>query len=376
MSSHQLSAVAAPAGSSVDLDRLVAWLGTVLPNVTGLHIIDVQTPKTGFSATTLLLTLGFARDGQPQTQRVVARIEQPGHDIFLDTDIARQGEMMRELGRHGLRVPHVLGIERDRTVLGGQFMVTALVEGQSLPQHPSYQVAGLLHDLGPAGRHRLWCDAVASIARINRLDWRDGFAWLDRRAYGPPGLDQYLGWLRAWAAEAGGIEPHPVLDVAMAYLMREKPMTDAVSVLWGDSNVGNMLFEADGHVAAMLDFEAAALGPAEIDLGWWFFMDDMLSFGVQRLEGLPDRAEQIAVYEGVLGRPVQSLGYYEVLAGVRMALVMVRTTERLINFGLLPRTSRAAVANPIVEVLAARLGTSCVATGEDYFEMVAVMNQR
>ena len=368
--------VASPIGSVVDLDRLAAWLETALPNVASLKIIDANAPKTGFSATTLLLTLGFTRDGEPQTQSVVVRIEQPGHDIFLDTDIARQGEMMRELARHGLRAPDVLGIERDRAILGGQFMVTAHVDGQSLPQHPSYQVAGLLHDLDPVGRKRLWCDAVASIARINRLDWRDGFGWLDRRSYGEPGLDQYLGWLRAWHAEAGGGEPHPVLDVAMAYLAREKPITDAVSVLWGDSNVGNMLFEADGHVAAMLDFEAAALGPGEIDLGWWFFMDDMLSFGVPRLDGLPDRAAQIAIYEAVLGRPVQSLGYYEVLAGVRMALVMVRTTERLINFGLLPGNTRAAVANPIVEVLAARLGTPCEATGEDYLAMVAVMNRR
>jgi aminoglycoside phosphotransferase (APT) family kinase protein len=364
------------AGSGVDLDRLATWLAAHLTADDRPQLVEVRAPKTGFSATTLLLTLAFTRGGAPQTERVVLRLEQPGHDIFLDTDIGRQGDMMRGLAARGVRAPAVIGIERDPGVLGGKFLVTEHVDGHGLPQHPSYHVAGLLHDLDPAGRHRLWSDAVGGIASINRLDWRDGFRFLDRPAYGPPGLDQYLGWLRAWRAEASGGAPHPVVDPAIDYLEQAKPETDDVAVLWGDSNAGNMLFAADGRLAAMLDFEAAALGPGEIDLGWWFFMDDMLSFGVPRLEGLPDRAEQIAIYEAARGRPTHAIPYYEVLAGVRMALVMVRTTDRLINFGLLPKTSRAAVANPIVQVLASRLDMPSEPTGADYMEMVTVMNRR
>jgi aminoglycoside phosphotransferase (APT) family kinase protein len=162
----------------------------------------------------------------------------------------------------------------------------------------------------------------------------------------------------------------------MDYLEREKPRTDDVAVLWGDSNVGNMLFAPDGRLAAMLDFEAAALGPGEIDLGWWFYMDDMLSFGMDKLNGLPSRAEQIALYEELRGRKVDALEYYEVLAGVRMSLVMVRTVERLINFGLLEKNSRAAIANPIVAVLAGRLGVNAEPPGADYMALVTLMNTR
>jgi hypothetical protein len=59
-----------------------------------------------------------------------------------------------------------------------------------------------------------------------------------------------------------------------------------------------------------------------------------------------------------------------------MALAMVRTTDRLVNFGILPPTTRAASANPIVEVLAARLGITCEPTGVDYMAMVQSMNTR
>ena len=78
----------------------------------------------------------------------------------------------------------------------------------------------------------------------------------------------------------------PVIDPAMDFLERAKPRTAHVDPIWGDSNPGNMLFADDHSVAAVLDFEAAALGPGEIDLGWWLFMDERRSHGLTRLSGL------------------------------------------------------------------------------------------
>jgi aminoglycoside phosphotransferase (APT) family kinase protein len=285
--------------------------------------------------------------------------------------------MMRALAMRGIPTPQVIGLETDRGVLGGQFLVTAQIDGHGLPQHPSYHMAGLLHDLPAASRHALWCDAIRQVGSINRLNWQDGFAFLNRPAFGPPGLDQYLGWLAAWARQATSDHAHPVLDYALNYLRANKPKNDlAADVIWGDSNVGNMLFTWHGSVAAVLDFEAAAVGPGEIDLGWWFYMDDMLSHGVPRLEGLPSRQQQISIYEETLGRKVQDLDFYEILAGVRMALVMVRIVERLVNLAILPTTTRAASVNPIVQVLASRLGLACEPTGADYMAMVTAMNAR
>ena len=59
-----------------------------------------------------------------------------------------------------------------------------------------------------------------------------------------------------------------------------------------------------------------------------------------------------------------------------MALVMVRTTDRLVNSGTLPINTRAAFANPVVEVLAARLGITSEPAGDDYMAMVTSMNRR
>src|SRR3546814_5178536 len=88
-------------------------------------------------------------------------------------------------------------------------------------------------------------------------------------------------------------EKHPVVDAAMAYLHEHRPRSAEVELLWGDSNPGNFLFFGDGRIAAAVDFEASAVGPAEIDLSWWFFVDEMVSDGRPLLTGMPTRAEQI-----------------------------------------------------------------------------------
>jgi aminoglycoside phosphotransferase (APT) family kinase protein len=355
---------------------LEAWLRKNLSAGGDLELREITRPKGGFSAHTLLLKIATNRCGTWTDRDWVVRLEQTGREIFPDTDIARQGEMMRALAARAIPVPVVLGVELDRSLLGGQFLVMERIAGHSLPQHPSYQVAGLLHDLASDRRHDMWKGEIATMARINRIDWRDGFAFLDKPAYGVAGLGQYLGWVDSWRNNATSGRPHPVIDAAMTFLIGKKPAATHVDVLWGDSNPGNILFGDDGRIAAVHDFEASALGPGEIDLGWWFFLDEMLSHGVPPLEGLPDRAAQIAIYEEVLGRPVADLEYYEVLAGVRISLVVVRTTQLLINEGKLASASRAGFANPVVHLLASKLGMGSHDSIDDYMELVTVMNRR
>jgi aminoglycoside phosphotransferase (APT) family kinase protein len=355
---------------------LEGWLRSHMPGGAALQVLEMSRPKGGFSAHTLLVKVALNARGTASECEWVVRLEQSGREIFLDTDIARQGRMMRALGERGIPVPVVLGIEPDRTLLGGQFLVMDRIIGHSLPQHPSYQVAGLLHDLAPERRYSMWTEAIATVGKINAISWMKGFEFLDKPAYGAPGLEQYLGWLIAWKNKATGGKPHRVIDEAMAYLSAKAPATKHVDVLWGDSNPGNFLFGADGRVLAAHDFEASALGPGEIDLGWWFFLDEMLSLGVPRLEGLPDRAAQTAIYEAALGRPVANMDYYELLAGVRICLVVVRSAQLLIGEGSLPPASRAGSENPIVHLLARKLGMETHGSIEDYMELVAVMNRR
>jgi aminoglycoside phosphotransferase (APT) family kinase protein len=172
---------------------LETWLRRHLAGGAELKIREIGRPKGGFSAHTLLLKVDTNLVGSTTERDWVVRLEQTGREIFPDTDIGRQADMMRALAARGVPVPVILGVETDRSVAGGQFLVMERIPGHSLPQHPSYQVAGLLHDLAPDRRHAMGKQAIATMARINRMDWQQGFRFLDKPAYGKAGLDQYLG---------------------------------------------------------------------------------------------------------------------------------------------------------------------------------------
>lgn len=358
-----------------DLSRLCAWLSENTQLGSNCRIVTVGQPKTGFSAYTLLCSI-ISDTGEAD---VVVRIEHGGRTIFKDASIERQARMMEALRDRGIVVPEILGWDEDEAILGAPFLVMRRADGVSLPQHPSYHVAGLLIDLDLAGCARAWQQSLEIIAKINLLDWRAGFDFLLSPSYGEPGLDHYLGWMGAWRVMAHAA-PHPVIDRAMQFLHDNRPpLAEAgvrAGVLWGDSNPGNLLFGRDGSVTAALDFEAASIGPAEIDLGWWFLVDRMLSAGNPLPTGMPDREEQIAIFERALGRPVIDLPYFEILAALRMAFVIARTGGFLIDEGTLPADNQVAVYNPGVTLLADLLGMEHDARMDHYMAMVHAMNQR
>jgi aminoglycoside phosphotransferase (APT) family kinase protein len=159
----------------------------------------------------------------------------------------------------------------------------------------------------------------------------------------------------------------------MAYLAANLPQDLPVGFVWGDSNPCNMLFDPDLSVSALLDFEAAALGPGELDLGWWFFLDRTRVGDRPPLTGVPDRNACIAIYESALGRRARELEYFEILAGARMALVIVRSVERLIEAGRLPCHTDAALNNPMTGALAGLLGMRSSPVAEGFMDFVAAV---
>lgn len=358
--------------ANINEKKLTLWLKHKLYPNDDFAVSQITVPGSGYSAITGLIDTVV----NGKTEQLVLRLEKNGEHIFLGTDLGLQAKMMSILSQQkDIPVPSIRGFESDSRILGGQFIVMDRVAGESLPQNPAYYTAGLLTRISPKKRTQLWTEGVEAVAKINRLNWQQGFEFLNKPQYGKPGLDQYLGWLSAWRDEAMNNESNTVLDQAIATLLVEKPNNPHVDVLWGDSNPGNFMFSEAGHVTAVLDFEAAALGPAEIDIGWWLFIDSMINYGIEALAGIPDKATLLASYEAKLGRKVQSLAYYELLAAVRIGLVIARTVKLLIRSGRLPDNNQAATLNPVTQMLAARLGIEGIETSADYMAFTQAMSK-
>jgi aminoglycoside phosphotransferase (APT) family kinase protein len=176
------------------------------------------------------------------------------------------------------------------------------------------------------------------LARLHALDLQKvDAAFLDRPEHGPTPLDQHLNYQRSyydWARE--GVS-YRILENVFDWLEAHRPDDRRRPVLnWGDARIGNILYR-DFEPVAVLDWEMAAIGAPEVDLGWMLFMHRFFESFVDKLglPGTPDfmqREDVVETYERCSGRPVRDLAFWEVFAGLRYAIVSLRTTGRAIAY--------------------------------------------
>jgi len=351
-------------------ERLTAWFKTHVPAWHGVAVDRVEKQQgAGFSAEILFVDVSYTDDSGARTQRLVVRRQPQSYEVVFGADLKLQARMMAALDARGdVAVPAWVGMEDGSDVLGAPFLVMGRVEGQSASQKPNYNVSGWLVDFTPAQRKATWANGIEGFAKLHRIDWREGFQFLDRPERGAPGLEQYLANLTEWHRVAGQGRKMPIADAALAYVLENRPADAECCVLWGDPTPSNVMFNPDGSVAALIDWELAALGPPELDLAWWLYFDDLFSrrFGVTRLEGLPTRDESIAIYQHASGRVVRDMAYYDIVAALRMALVAVGAFNRQVGIGNIAADNKSLNANLMTLYLAERLGLELPELGADF----------
>lgn len=291
---------------------------------------------SGFSNETLLFDASWDAGAGPATQGLVVRVEPSGHQVFPTTEFEAQARVLRALSEEGsVPVPPVLWFEEDRSILGDRFLVMPRVEGQVPADNPSYHAEGWVTELSEAARSRLWMSGIDTMAAIHRVDRAaSGLGWIS-----VPTPAEQLDRDRAYRTFAAGDTPYPVVDRAFDLLAATlPPPPDAPALCWGDSRIGNMIFAADGPVAAVLDWEMVTAGDPAQDLAWYLLLDrhHHEAFGVPRLPGFPDRAASIARWEMASGCSAEHLEWYELLGAARYAAIMTRVMKLLDASGVFP----------------------------------------
>jgi aminoglycoside phosphotransferase (APT) family kinase protein len=356
---------------------LAPWLAKAL-GCRELEVLALKAASAGSSAETHIATVRAVLDGKASEFGVVIRRQNNDSDLFLESDLELPCLAMAQVAKSSAQripVPRVFGLERSPELLGAPFMAMAMLPGRIVQQSPNYNREGWLAEASLPIRHRVWSNALRMLANIHRVDVSHGFEFLDHPDKGQRGLDQYLRWVEDWYTWARAGRPHRITDIAIERLKSRRPRDAAVGLLWGDPQSSNFLFDTDGTITGVIDWEMVTLGPPEADLAWWLFFDDLFStgMGVARLEGLPDRNACIAIYEDALGRRVQNLDYYSLLAAFRMAIVGMRSVDRQIKRGFVPATTTARENAPIVRLLAGMLGEPLPEVGADFQEFMGTL---
>ncbi len=335
--------------------QLIAWLAGKMPRATDLQVANLTPPTaTGFSNDTLLFDLSWREDGAERQQGFVVRIEPRGYAIFPEYNLAQQYTVMRILGESStVPVPRVYWIEDAGSIFGAPFYLMSKIEGRIPGDNPPYHVGGWVTEIPPEERRSLWMDGLEVLTRIHKLDWQKlGFGFLDQPQRGATGLAQQIHYYENYLVWAARGRPQPIAERALTWIKAHLPAGEPLALCWGDARIGNMIFR-DGKCQAVLDWEMVTLGNPEQDLAWWLFLDRHHSEGLmtERLAGFPSREETVVRYEELMARRVRHLEFYEIFAGFRFAVIMMRVAQMMIAYEVLPPDSELESNNIVTQLL-------------------------
>lgn len=260
----------------------------------------------GMANETLLVDLGPGHDG------MVVRLP-PLDPTFPDYDLAPQAAVQNAVAAAGVPAPAPAVVEDDPSWIGTPFLAMPRVRGDIAGPAPVFDP--YVRDADPARQLLLHDGLIDSLAAIHAVPWEaDG---LDHLLAGPGLRDLLEHWAAyvEWSSEG---DPLPALAQALDWCGRHLPPEREAVLLWGDVRLGNLVFDADGRVVAVLDWDLAAVGPREMDLGWHFGLEFMMEelFG-QRVAGFPSKTAALERYESATGSEARDLPWHEVFALAR-----------------------------------------------------------
>ena len=324
------------------------WLATVMPGGTTPDVtVESGVDSNGMSSETIILTGTWEQDGRAEEQKWVARVAPSADDVpvFPTYRLDHQFDVIRLVGElTDVPVPRVRWMENTGDVLGTPFFLMDYVEGIVPPDVMPYTFGGNWFADAPVEHQRELQDStLAVLAKLHSIpDAQATFGYL--ADVDPPGdnpLQRHFGWLKDWYGFAvPDIGRSPLVERALAWLETNFPSDVAAGepvLAWGDSRIGNVLYE-DFRPVAVLDWEMATVGPPELDVAWIIFAHMVFQelAGLAGLPGLPDvlREDDVrATYEALTDTTLGDLRWFYVYSGVIWCCVFMRTGARRVRFG-------------------------------------------
>lgn len=307
--------------------RLEALLRDVCSDP-GLRIAGVRRLTGGASRETWSFDAFFS-DGTERS--LILRRDPPG--FVRPRGMATEAAAFRAARDVGVPEPILLVHDDDPTALGAAFIVMERIEGETIARRilrePEYaQARGLL---------ARQCGGI--LARIHSID-RSEIPHLHDE---PDALATSAAWLEAVD------EPHPVLELAIRWLLANRPAASARrSVVHGDFRNGNLIVGPEG-VRAVLDWELVHWGDPAEDLGWicvkaWRFGGNCPVGGFGSYEQL---LEGYAA-EGGGAVSLETVRWWEVLGTLRWGLGCITQSRRHLD-GMVRSVELAAIGRRTCE---------------------------
>lgn len=231
-------------------------------------------------------------------------------------DMVREARLQLALAPLGIRVPTILAVCKDESVLGVPFYVMDYIDGEVVSTTLPAELERV-----PDARRRLGEDLVDTLAEIHAADIETP----SLAAFVRPGSyleRQVRRFSQLWLVNA--TRELPSVEEVGRELERRLPEPLPGTVVHGDYRLGNMIVHRDSpsSIAAVLDWEMGAIGDPRADVGYLIATysepggeaNPLGTSPVTATPGFPSRAELVERYVRASGRDVEPLAWFEALA--------------------------------------------------------------
>jgi aminoglycoside phosphotransferase (APT) family kinase protein len=245
-------------------------------------------------------------------------------------DVLREARLLTAVKETDARVPPVIAVCDDESVLGVPFYLMDYVEGDVITS----EIPEPLDT--PQERERIAFELVDALVEVHAVDWR---------ACGLEGFGKPTGYLERQLRRFGGLWEHnktrelPVVQEVGDWLAGNMPESPTATIVHGDFRLGNTMYahHAPARLIAIFDWEMATIGDPLADLGYMTvtYAEKGKGMGttfdrwsVTHADGFPTRTELIARYEERTGRSMSDLRWYQALALWKAAVFMEGNYKR------------------------------------------------
>jgi aminoglycoside phosphotransferase (APT) family kinase protein len=206
--------------------------------------------------------------------------------------VDREYRLLSALSPLDFPVPRPLALCDDLQIIGAIFYVMELAKGRPYAN-------GALPDFDRATRQRMYEQLIDTLADLHNIDPIAA----DLGDFGKPG-NYFERQVARWTRQYRDSETDylPEMERLIAFLPETLPEQSRTSIVHGDYRIDNVVFDGDGSLTAVLDWELATLGDPLADFSYLAMQWMMPADGAAGLAGLDLEALGIPSLEQIVSR--------------------------------------------------------------------------
>ena len=238
-------------------------------------------------------------------------------------NVLREARLLRALEPTDARVPRVLAVCEDESLIGAPFYVSELVDGTVFTLRTPKALDT------PDQHRRISEELVDALVEIHAVDWQAvGLSDFGR----PDGYTERQVRRFASLLEEYRSRDIRALDRMTVWLRDNIPQSSPATIVHGDYRLGNVMFahRPPARVIAVFDWEMATIGDPLADLGYMITMwaeegdpDGLLKLSAATTApSYPSRGDLIDRYAERSGRSTRDIAWYAILAVWKFCVIM------------------------------------------------------